>query len=434
MKKYLRIQSNGEIETEAFTLIGASSKRDDSSKIGFFGSGLKYSIASMMRNNIDFKIFKGEMEIKFSVADINFRNNSYQAICVNGKETSMTTTMGGSDWDLAFAPFREIYSNALDEDSDVLLNTETNLIGKSGYTTFYIQLTKEMEDFYSNIENYFCDKNPNVLETNEYATLYPINANGFIRLFRKSILCYTDDSKSVFQYNSQKFDINESRVLSNLSGAKYSIAKALKLLKNKSLIKELLNKLQGGNYGYFEHTIYYDTSLVQFSEEWFEVCKDKMFVPAEMVMFCKPSQLLNRIILPKCLLIPLFRQFDSLDVLGLSDKEGKTNYIIEENPSEILTDKIVDALALLKKTSYKSRLNNIDISYCTFTEDYVFAEAVNGKILLSTKLDSWDLMALSKVIIEENEHNISNLYDETRAFQNHFINLYFEQLLRSENN
>jgi len=56
MKTFLKIQSKGEIETEAFTLIGASSKRNDETKIGYFGSGLKYSIAALLRNNIDFKI------------------------------------------------------------------------------------------------------------------------------------------------------------------------------------------------------------------------------------------------------------------------------------------------------------------------------------------------------------------------------------------
>jgi len=56
MKKYILIQNDGEIETNSFELIGASTKRDDKTKIGFFGSGLKYSIAYMMRKGIEFKI------------------------------------------------------------------------------------------------------------------------------------------------------------------------------------------------------------------------------------------------------------------------------------------------------------------------------------------------------------------------------------------
>lgn len=48
---YLKIENEGTVPVEAFTLIGASSKRDDSSKIGMFGSGNKYALAYLLRNN-----------------------------------------------------------------------------------------------------------------------------------------------------------------------------------------------------------------------------------------------------------------------------------------------------------------------------------------------------------------------------------------------
>ena len=55
--KFIKIESKGNIDPQAFVLLGASTKRDDESKIGFFGSGLKYSIAYLLRNNIEFKVF-----------------------------------------------------------------------------------------------------------------------------------------------------------------------------------------------------------------------------------------------------------------------------------------------------------------------------------------------------------------------------------------
>jgi len=58
--KYLKIQSKGEIETEALSLMGASTKKEDFNTIGKYGSGGKYSISSLIRNGIDFKIFSGE--------------------------------------------------------------------------------------------------------------------------------------------------------------------------------------------------------------------------------------------------------------------------------------------------------------------------------------------------------------------------------------
>jgi len=432
MKNYLKIQSMGEIETEAFTLIGASSKREDASKIGYFGSGLKYSISALLRNKIDFKVFQGETEIKFDVVDKNFRNEIYKAISVNGQETSMTTTMGGADWDLPFAPIREIYSNALDEDEDAGLKRVSNLIGESGTTTIFIEMNENVNHFYENFDLYFCNKNPNVIHSNDQASIYPAIENDGVRYFRKGILCHHDEKeKSVFNYNSTHFEINESRVLNNHYHARAIIARGLKICTNESVIKTLITSLQGGNSGLMEHKL--DWSWWQkFSDNWFNVCKNYKFIPAEMVMFAKPSQLEGRVILPKNLLIQLFRQFNDLDILGLSEKNEESSYIEDTTPSTILTDKVIDSLAILNETRYTHRLVNPVIVYANFCDKHTLGMADNGKIILSVKLESYDIHAISKIIIEENEHNKSGFDDETRAFQNHLFDLYYDQLISTK--
>lgn len=433
MKNYLKITSKGEIETEAFTLIGASSKRNDTSKIGYFGSGLKYSISALLRNNIEFKIFKGENEIKFETVDKSFRNEIYKAISVNGQETSMTTTMGGQDWDLPFAPIREIYSNALDEDDESLLQKTINIEGKKGVTSIFIEMNENVTHFYENFELYFCNKNPNVLNSNEFISIYPSIKDDGVRYFRKGILCLHEEKvNSVFNYNSAHFEINESRVMSNKYAAKANISKGLKICTDKQIIKTLIESLKGGNAGLMEHTL--DWSWWQsFSNEWLEVCKNYKFIPAEMVMFAKESQLKGRTILPKSLLISLFRQFPELDVLGLSEKDNDSDYIEDYTPSEILINKVIDAISLLNKTRYSHRLVNPSIVYANFIHSNVLGLAESGKIILSVKLESHDINSIAKILIEENEHNKSGYGDETRNFQNHLFDLYFDELISKKN-
>lgn len=57
MKKFLEIKSKGKIDVQAFSLIGASSKRNDNSKIGMYGSGNKYAISTLLRKEIENAVF-----------------------------------------------------------------------------------------------------------------------------------------------------------------------------------------------------------------------------------------------------------------------------------------------------------------------------------------------------------------------------------------
>lgn len=430
MKSYLKIQSNGEIEIEAFTLIGASSKRNDESKIGYFGSGLKYSIAAMLRNNIDFKIFNGEKEILFTTNEKNFRKEVYQAITVNGQETSLTITMGGSDWDNPFAPIREIYSNALDEDEDATLSKTDQVAGEAGKTTFFIEYTEGVKHFFDNYNLYFSNKIETILHVSDFATIFPPNQDGDLRLYRKGILCqHRQHAKAMFNYNSQYFTINESRVLDNDSNANYNIAAAWKHCDKENLIRDLIQGLTGSNTGFYEHDLYYSTSKNVFSSAWYNLLKDGKYVPVEMVSFCSETRLKGRTVLPLSLLKPLHRQFEDLDILGLTKGGNEIEHEIVEDVSQILIDKVVDAMTFLGGTRYKYRLKDINIEYVKFRDASVLGRAKEGIIYLSTKLDTYDVNAISKIIMEENEHNITGFGDKTRHFQNHLFDLYFDELV-----
>ena len=92
--KVLQIKSVGEIEPQALKLIGATTKSNDNTKIGMFGSGLKYSIAFFLRNKIDFRVFSGTREIMISTIDQEFRGEKFEVVTISGEPTSITTKLG----------------------------------------------------------------------------------------------------------------------------------------------------------------------------------------------------------------------------------------------------------------------------------------------------------------------------------------------------
>lgn len=427
MKQYLEIKSSGEIDIQAFTLIGASTKKGDNSKIGMYGSGNKYSIATLLNQNIDFKVFSGEDEIVFTTKNQTFRDQDFKVILVNGVETSLTTTMGGNDWKNAFAPIREIYSNALDEDSDATLTKSSQFIAEKGYTKFYIELTEDVEHFYKNIHLYFCNTNPKVLYSSMNGSMFPNTDDNNTRVFRKGILSHFDTkNKALLHYNLDNIEINESRVVKYIWQIDYKLAILWKSCTNEELISTLLLRLNGSNNGFLEHKIEWSESEV-FSENWYSVCSGKKFAPVEYLEMFSQEELRNTYQLPMKFLKPLKEQFPDLQVLGMTSKTD-ANFVITK-PNQILIDKVIDAMSKLNSTRYTHRFDNPQIEYVKFFNQGTLGLADDNKIYLSTKLDSYSVDEIAKIIIEENEHNITGFEDETRSFQNHLFNIYYCSLV-----
>lgn len=440
---YIKIQSKGEIEEKAFTLLGNSTKRGKEGQIGYFGSGLKYSISALLRNGIPFVVFSGDQELNFTVESEKFRGEDFQVITLNGKQTSFTTKMGGDDWDTPFAPLREIYSNALDEDQDAILDVTELTEPKKGYTTFYILATDAVADFYSQHQKYFCIKNPNVLHANDHGAIYPSNNRELI-LFRSGIRC-TKEIKTTteFNYNSHLFRINESRVIDNNHQALTVVAWIWKQCTDKSLIIDLLNSLSGGNTGRYEHDLnwegmlyeggnIFDAKSCRFSPVWREICEADKFVSVEHLDMFDEKEIIGRRILPFSLLKTLREKcYEGIDILGLkSADDPEAFHKIIDKPIQRLVDKVLDAVSKLNATSYKYRLNkDTKIIYVRFKDTGILGKAENGKILLSENVVDLSVDEVAKIIIEENEHIRTGFDDETRNFQNHLFNIYYEALL-----
>lgn len=430
MKTYLEIKSFGLIDVEAFTLIGASTKRDNENLIGFYGSGNKHAIATLLKKGIDFKVFSGENEIKFTTVPKEFRGKQFDVILVNGQETSLTTTMGGNDWDSAFAPIREIYSNAMDEDKDATLKRVTNINPEHGYTKFFIEMTEDVKHFYNNIHLYFCNHNPKVLYSDGKNSIFENTDSGNIRIFRRGILSHLDETKkSVFHYNIHDIDINESRVIKYVWQIENRVEKILKKVTDPEIINTLLLTLNGGNAGYLEHGCSWDGLFEYFSDGWEEAVKNKKFAPVEFSSMFDDHDLKGRYQLPMKLLKALKSQFTDLDVLGISSKTDSN--FVEVVPREMLINKVLDALNILRSSDYRERLDSdLNIKYVKFFDTNTLGLAEDGVIYLSDKLDTYSVDEVAKIIIEENEHNLTGYADETRQFQNHLFSLYYEQLKR----
>ena len=116
---FIKISNNGTCPPEAFTLLGVSTARGKSDKVGQFGSGCKHSVGLCIRKNLHLEIYSGtDLKVTFGAEKRFIGETPYkQIICyINGtpKELGFAAEFGEIDWTCETMAIREFVSNAID--------------------------------------------------------------------------------------------------------------------------------------------------------------------------------------------------------------------------------------------------------------------------------------------------------------------------------
>lgn len=400
-------ENKGEVPVNAFKLLGASSKRSDNSKIGYFGTGLKYAIAVMLKNGIDFKIYSGSKEIKIGTRKTKFLDSVIQVMTVNGEKTSITIDVG-VDWKPWYV-IREIYSNAIDEDGKILVNVKVE--PKDGYTRIFVDTNNEtLKDVFENWNAYFSNNRQNIFKNAEGKIFLKLPTKPEFIVFRKGIRVYTTHQHSLFDYDIENIEINESRV------AVYGfqvLKQCSQLLASAPLeiIKEYLRSLdKARKYEYVEwDSNFWDyTSTYTFNNAWMTALEDKQVIPADYAGNYEITE--SCIVLPDKLIKRLKEAFgDGINVAG----DNKSSFKIIENVDKSPLQKVLDAYTLI---GFDCTIDNIDI--VEFNDKDILGQARDSRVLLSQKLFTLIYKhKIASVLLEEIVHIKTNFDDNTRSMQ-----------------
>jgi hypothetical protein len=417
--KYLKIQNDGVLDIRLVALMGGTTKSKDKYKIGQFGTGLKYALAYLFRNNLDFKIFCGAQDVDITLDKENIKGEDFEIICINGHRTSITTNMGDS-WE-GWMIIREFWCNALDEGGAAWEITDA-VDGEEGKTSIYIQLAGAIPEVIKNWNNYFIHNQEPIFSNDGYA-LYP--AGNKLRIYKQGVLIFEHDTlPSVFSYDIKDAEINELREFKGYPAL--SITNALCDANEKAA-------------RYFLETIndkHYEAGDMSF--EWYQswgsawrsvIGSGKLIYPKVLddlkARGAHPDEA-GLIIVPKNLYTSLTKQFEGIGAVTVASKIGNF-YPTHNDETEA---RVKQALTILEACNYIIH-PELQFVYGFFEDKTTQAQIhiKEMKIFISNALLQQPLFVIVGMLVEENEHFNTGLDDCTRGFQQHFINLYTRQLL-----
>lgn len=201
--KSILFKNKGLLDLDFVKSFGVSVK-DNDDPIGFFGTGLKYAIAIILREKHKISVYLGKDLYEFGTVKKIKRGKSFDFITLNGETLGYTTELG-KNWEM-WQAFRELYSNCNDEGGTVSRG-KIKKCTEDNHTVISVEGC-EFDDWFTN-------RNQIVLSSDPLSITIDANIHNKDKgtIFYKGIRVLREQS-SLFDYNiNQHLDLTEDRTI-----------------------------------------------------------------------------------------------------------------------------------------------------------------------------------------------------------------------------
>jgi hypothetical protein len=370
----------GTLDVRAITTFGLSAKETDN-PIGFFGTGLKYALAILVRQGAVINITSDDETHEFTTERQTFRNKEFTHVLMNGKQLPFTTDLGKT-WELWMA-FRELHSNTIDEGGNTHAD-DTQVIGP-GNTRISISL----DAFYSvylDRGSYFLE-GPAAAASLDYEMFDKPSSHMFYKRIRAGDLA--KQSKYTYSYRAQ-MELTEDRTIKYAFMWDDGIPRLIMNCGDKDIIKEVVLATEV----YMEHELQFRPHM-EVSDEFMSVMEPLANDHSGRVNGSAQA---------------LYKKRIKKDMTN--DDSVELNTV--EKTQLAKAKKVCNALGLNPDKYPVIILNSLGLGVLGMVQD--------NKIFLAKESFAMGTKMLAGTLYEELVHLEFNCHDCTRAMQNLLIN------------
>lgn len=377
MNNQIIFRNKGSIDPRSITTFGVSSKDSDNA-IGYFGTGLKYAIAILLREGCKIDICTGGERYEFGTLDQRIRVDDFTFVTMNGDPLSFTTELG-KNWQI-WQAIRELWCNCIDEKGEAFSSDYFDESADEDETVIVVSGRAAMEAW-SKRDEIMVSSEP--LFTSEHVDIHPGQSN---HIYYKGIRVHDLTRPSLFTYNLKSHcELTEDRTMKIPSIAGWYVARGVALISEKGFLHRVLTAGQE----WFEHRLDFDS--VSASDDFSGIVR-------QMAR----------------------QQISGLNVSATRCARFNNDDLLDDLPRMAIST--VDNLRLKKAINFAKTIgfavDEYEIHVIEHLGEGVLGRAANGKIYLSKIVFMQGTKMVAGTLIEEFIHLRHGLHDETRGMQN----------------
>lgn len=388
-ESYLVFSNPGVLDINFVKLLGVSVKDSDNA-IGFFGTGLKYAIASTLRLGGEVVIFSDGQRYDIAGEKLTLRDKEFTRVSINGEPLGFTTELG-KQWE-PWMVVRELYSNALDENGGTSIQTHEldDLQGRSGGETIIALRGEPFIEVWNNRANYFISPDEIPAHPSSYADAFAHRC-GSRGVFYRGIRVHDTVKPTLFRYNiRERITLTEDRTAKYLWQITEAVERSIITSADTGFITRVLTS---GDETFEGSLSFSDSSLLTLpmSDEFQAVCS--------ALAARKPTKM-NR--------------------NAIKYYQDRTQRLVPTTPvklSPVQEKQLAKATDFIRSLGFADSLDDYPIMVVNWLGEHVYGLAKDGQILLTKQAFDLGTKKLAAIILEEFVHNHFKLYDETRELQ-----------------